>query len=237
MTPAAYLTEITNDLAHCRTRVGPAVRQLHEWCGGYARSVIGANPNTAGTSSSTPGDTGTSIPVDKHRQDLDRLTTNLADIAQRIYALCKADNAPKVSAEPDKAAAILVGWCLVELSAYEPVAAPGSTHVDYDALRRQETALRALSKLTRRARIAVDNAKPPERVTIVDNCHAHQAADLEAPISPNYRKWHLCRWCGDFRAHHGVRPPVKLVKLHDRGIRITTSHLRNAGVKTNAPNT
>ena len=220
MTPAAYLTEITNDLAHCRTRVGPAIRQLHEWCGGYARSVIGANPNTAGNTTSTPADTSNTIPVDKHRQDLDRLTFNLADIAQHIYTLCKADNAPQACAEPDKAATILIAWCLVELSAYSPVAA---TDDAYDALR-------ALSRLTRRVRIAVDNAKPPERVAIVQNCKAHEDAELEAARSKNYSRWQLCERCGNFRSVHGRNPSAEIVRAGDRGIRPTSAQLRAMGI-------
>ena len=36
---------------------------------------------------------------------------------------------------------------------------------------------------------------------------------------------------GDFRKVHGVNPPTKLIRLHDRGIRITTTHLRNNGIR------
>ena len=72
--------------------------------------------------------------------------------------------------------------------------------------------------------------QPPERHQ-PDGCHAHKAAELSADIDPNYRRLHLCRWCGDFRKLHNRNPPPKLVKLHDRGIRMTASLLRSAGIR------
>jgi hypothetical protein len=97
-----------------------------------------------------------------------------------------------------------------------------------------------VKKSVKHLRVQVDeladilaSARPAEqRTKFVEACHAHAAGGFHAEIDPhNYSRQHLCRWCGDFRKVHGVNPPVKLIRLHDRGIRITTTHLRNNGIR------
>jgi hypothetical protein len=103
-------------------------------------------------------------------------------------------------------------------------------HADPTLKRRQlQTRIHYVEEL---ANICDRYHPPVSSITRTDICHAHEAAGGDAGISANYRRWHLCRWCGDFRSMHGVNPPPRLVKLHDRGCKITTSMLRSAGVKT-----
>lgn len=53
-----------------------------------------------------------------------------------------------------------------------------------------------------------------------DWCACCYAADGSfEPVSARYKG--LCRWCGDFRAEQGQRPPAELVKARHRGERIT----------------
>lgn len=65
----------------------------------------------------------------------------------------------------------------------------------------------------------------------IDICQAHDRAGSDAKIDAHYRREHLCRWCGDFRKQHGRNPPTAIVKLHDRGVKITATILRNNGIK------
>lgn len=54
-----------------------------------------------------------------------------------------------------------------------------------------------------------------------DWCACCYAADRTfEPVSVRYKG--LCRWCGDFRAEQGQRPPAELVKARHRGERITS---------------
>ena len=91
--------------------------------------------------------------------------------------------------------------------------------------------LKHIAKLVDELANLCDRFRPPSvRTKPIDVCHAHVRAELETGIDSKYRRWHLCRWCGDFRMTHGVNPPAKLVRLHDRGVQMTTSLLRSAGI-------
>lgn len=195
---------------------GPALAQLHEWTGGHPAAVIGAS---APTGTSTPEPENDSR-IDVAQTTIDRmrhLLARLADNGRTMWADIDGRAIPE-PADRDTARLAIVMWT-VRRTQRDPHAIPPN---QLDTYARQ---LRQLANLCH-------HHQPPNRPAIIDACHAHKNANLDTPIDPHYRRWHLCRWCGDFRTLHHTNPPAKLVRLHDRGIRMTTALLRNAGIKT-----
>lgn len=95
--------------------------------------------------------------------------------------------------------------------------------------------IRVLKAVDELAGICTTYQPATARTKFVDVCRAHEAAGLHAEVDDhNYRRQMLCRWCGDFHQMHTRTPPAKLIKLHDRGIKITTTHLRNNGIRAGA---
>lgn len=194
----------------------PAIRQLHEWVGGYPASTIGASPPTG----PTPTDDDTSdTRTDTATRTITRmqtLLTRLAETGRTMWAEHDGHPIPE-PADTDPARLAVMMWTVRR------------TQRDPKAL-----STKKLESYGRRMQALADLChihQPPEPPVIIDCCHAHKTADLEAAIDPHYRRWHLCRWCGDFRTLHRINPPPKLVRLHDRGVRMTTTLLRSAGVR------
>ena len=207
------LTRAVADLQRTATLIGPAVRQLHEWTGGYASTCLGASPPSGPSDGDPPA-----LPDDPALRELDRIRTLVARLTATITTLNHPLTPPTFRApdESDRHAAA-VSWCLQALNA----AQIGT-----------QTPIRGICDDARALAITVANVHPPAAPTIVDNCHAHQRAGLAAAVDPSYRRHYLCRWCGDFRSTYGTPPPPKVVTLHDRGIRMTPSILKRHGIRT-----
>lgn len=211
-----HLVEVWPDVV---SNARASVRQLHVWTGGFRSSTVGAS-----TTSSPPpaGQTTSELPMDRARRDLARIFELVDLLVVQLGDLGDALGGERLPSPSHRLEARLafVQWQINKLADRRVPAAR------VDVL---EVAVREVNELDR----IVKNAAPaPGRVRPVDVCHAHDKAGLDATIDSKYRRWQLCRWCGDFRTTHGVHPPVKLVRLHDRGISMSTSLLRAAGIRT-----
>jgi hypothetical protein len=201
--------------------------QLEEWAGDYKSHTIGASPPSADPPLSDEQQDARdrqAVRPDDAQRTLDRMRFTLdycATTGREIWADFDGVSIP-TPADSDAARLAVMMWA-ARRAARDRQNAPAAIIGSFD---RHLTMLHGICA-------RYQPPKVPER--FVDICHAHEAAGLEAGIE--YRRLHLCRWCGDFRALHGVNPPPKLVRLHDRGISMSTSLLRSAGIRTGQPRT
>jgi hypothetical protein len=224
--------------AVCRAELGGTIRQLHAWTGEFPASTSGAGP--ADGSGRCVGDVDADgNPVEVERVVLTKVEADAAnpDEARRMLVRCYVivdklvvelgdlgdslgGETLEHPAERLPARLAFVQWQINKIVRLRTVPRSG--------VGRLESSLRLVNEL---ASICSTYRPAPKQVRPVDVCHAHDAAGLDSAIDSKYRRWHLCRWCGDFRSTHGVNPPAKLVRLHDRGISMSTSLLRSAGIK------
>jgi hypothetical protein len=224
--------------AVCRSELGATIRQLHEWTGEFPASTSGAGPAQASGISDPELDADgnpvevervalTKVEADAERPDearrmlvrcyviVDRLVADLGDLADSLGGETLPTPEERVAAR-----LAFVQWQINKIVRLRTVPRSGVTSL--------ESCVRLVNEL---ASICSTYRPAPKQVRPVDVCHAHDAAGLDSAIDSKYRRWHLCRWCGDFRSTHGVNPPPKLVRLHDRGISMSTSLLRSAGIR------
>lgn len=220
----AYVDNLATDIVR---NYRPARRQLEEWMGGHRSTVIGASPPTGGGPREWyEGDEDVALTT-VERQAMTR------DHATRIHAALRrsleraADEGRWLWQRVGHDIPDPVGTDTARLAVMMWAARHIARHPRLVGSRDIERFVRQLERLDDLCRIHL----PPPAATIVDCCHAHQAARLEEPVAPSYRRHHLCRWCGEFRATYGVNPTPNLVRLHDRGIKITTSIVRREGIK------
>lgn len=76
----------------------------------------------------------------------------------------------------------------------------------------------------------LDAAEPVENTSTAMTCSNHRRAGFIESVDPSRFRAGLCRWCSDFKGRHGVEPPLPLVKLHDRGVRVTHTMILRVGV-------
>lgn len=228
------VSHLDETFAVCRVELGGTVRQLHEWTGEFPASASGAAPAEA--TGHVESDDEVQVRLTKVESDalnpdearralvrcyvlVDKLVVELGDLGDSL-------GGDVLPSPPERLAARLafVQWQINKVV---------SSRLPKSSAHRLEHAVRSVNEL---AGICSTYRPAPARTRPVDVCHAHDAAGLDSSIDSSYRRWHLCRWCGDFRTTHGVNPPAKLVRLHDRGISMSTSLLRSAGIRTPARN-
>jgi hypothetical protein len=230
------MTDITRLIAHLDdtlsshvvTKLGATIRQLHEWTGEFPASTSDAPPDSSPASTEGPETRVKLTKVesdaanpDEARRALVRIYIIIDALVLDTERLARAAHVGAIPAPDDRLAARLA-YIVWQVNQCVRVTPP-KTETD-----RAQTAVAHVNEL---AGICERYRPPMARTKPVDVCHAHDRANLESGIDSKYRRWHLCRWCGDFRMTHGVNPPPKLVRLHDRGISMTTSLLRSAGVR------
>jgi hypothetical protein len=206
-----------------------AVRQLHSWTGGFKASASGAAPDTVRREArDTPDDPhnepdGPLVPVDAAQRKLRRIHTLMARTVIEHAHLAYIAGTEYIPPPPRRFEAEMA-W--VQLSIHRLRQGP---------LNRTPTVKKSVKHLCvmadelAKVLASAQPANVPAKYTSV--CHAHEVGGMHAYIDAHYTREHLCRWCGDFRRMHGVNPPTRLIKLHDRGIRITNTHLRNNGIR------
>ena len=221
--------------AVCRTELGATIRQLHEWTGEFPASTTGAGPASGNHDPELDADGNpvddddvvlTKVEADADRPDkarralvrcyviVDRLVVELGDLGDQLGGETLPHPEERIAAR-----LAFLQWQINKIIRLRTV--PRSS------VARLESSVRLVNEL---ASICSTYHPAPKQVRPVDVCHAHDAAGLDSSIDSSYRRWHLCRWCGDFRMTHGVNPPPKLVKLHDRGVSMSTSLLRSSGI-------
>ena len=209
--------------------MGPAVVQLQEWSGEFRSSTSDAPPDCS-PGSLEPAETRVRLTKveadaanpDEARRKLVRAYVLVDDLVLDSERLSRSTGSAAIPA-PDHRLAARLAFIAWHVNRCIEITPPSSE------TGRVEHAVRSANEL---AGICSSYQPPSGEVKRVDVCHAHEVAGGDAAIdAKNYRRWHLCRWCGDFRTLHGVNPPAKLVRLHDRGVKITTSMLRSAGIK------
>ena len=204
------LTQTINELPHART-------QLREWTGEHPSSTHGAAPDTTPQPPRNPNEATltkletTALTTDRARRHLNELD----DCIDKLTALALHATITAGQHNPLKPTTRLH---IIRTGLTQPAADTLDTarlKWAYTLLDRVVVICRTTKRINHRGG---------------QNCHAHQkAGDPNVDAHPKYR--HLCGWCGRFKATHGRYPPPRLVKLHDRGIRIMPSHLRRAGIR------
>lgn len=217
----AYIDGLAVDIV---SNYRPARRQLEEWAGGHRSAVIGASaPTGRAPINAEPVVELTS--VERQALGYDRASRNLELLRHGLERTASEgrwlwQRVGHVIPDPvdtDAARMAVMMWAARHIGRHPN--AVGSRDV--------RRFVRQLEHLDSMCRIHM----PPPATIIVDCCHAHQSAHLEESVAANYRRQHLCRWCGDFRATYGVNPTPNLVRLHDRGIKITSTIVRREGIK------
>ena len=210
-----------------------ARRQLDEWVGDHRATVIGASAPTSNSSGRepTPGDDVALTDVERRGDPeasdralailaaMDRTITRLAVDGRTMWADIDGVTIPE-PAGTDAARLAVIMWTV--------------RRIGRD---RQSPPEARVGDFARRLEVLANDCRlhqPPPAARITACCHAHAAAGLEAEIHKDYRRHHLCDWCGKFRRIHGVNPPPHLVRLHDRGIKMTATILRRSGIRVTA---
>jgi hypothetical protein len=203
----------------------PARRQLEQWTGEYRSSVIGAAPDSSPpafrdeTAVELTSVERQALRPDKATYTLEQMHSTLVRVAGDGRSMWgRIDGTPIPEPANTDAALLAVMMWAVRRADKDRNAVSSAT---LRPMRGSMTYLAGLCKIH----------LPPPATKIADACHAHAAAGLDAEISPNFRRLHLCEWCGRFRANEGVNPIPALVRLHDRGIKITPAIKRRHGVK------
>lgn len=218
---AATLEATAVDIVHSYAATR---RQLIAWAAGFPASVIGASAPTGGSTSdeehveltaveSLASAGAGSVP------NLDKLDAQLSWVADQGRKMW-ADHDEAAIPEPagtDAARLAVMMWAVRRVQRVPSAISVG----------RIERYLRSVQRLADHCH----QWGPPQQVRLEDQCHAHASARSSELIDPRYRRWQLCRWCGDFRTLHGVTPPPSLVRDHDRGIKMSAVRLQRAGVK------
>jgi hypothetical protein len=206
----------------------PARRQLEQWTGEYRSSVIGAAPDTSPPSfrdETTVELTSVerqALRPDKATYTLEQMHSTLVRVAGDGRSMWgRIDGTPIPEPANTDAALLAVMMWAARRADKDRNAVSSAT---LRPMRGSMTYLAGLCKIH----------LPPPATKIADACHAHAAAGLDAEVDPRYRRQHLCDWCYKFRAVHGVNPPPRIVKLHDRGIKMSATILRREGIVTGA---
>lgn len=235
-TSIAYIDETLTQVIVPQLRA--AVRQLHDFVGQFPASTSDAPPTS--TRAPLPDLCADGLPLprvkltkveadaerpDEARHKLKRVFTLVPRLATEVEWLTR----PTRSASIDPPSTNLedrlryIQWHITDAQLRRP------------AKSRTATLDQIVKHVNELAGICTTYRPAEQRTKFVDVCHAHHAAGMHAEVDEhNYAKPQLCRWCGDFRKMHSVNPPAKLIRLHDRGIKITTTHLRNNGIRVSA---
>jgi hypothetical protein len=221
------VTFIDDTFAIVRRDLGAALRQLDEWTGGFSSAASGAPPATASGHTGDQSIRLTSVEAGAMRPDEARQAINRANalVARLVVDVTTIRRDVHGDGLPDPADALPSRLAFIQWHINRLIEAPTAHRSAIGRIDDVQRRVTELHQITTTYRPAQRNTKP------INACHAHEAADLDAEICSSYRRLHLCRWCGDFRTAHGVNPPVRLVRLHDRGISMSTSMLRSAGVR------
>lgn len=81
---------------------------------------------------------------------------------------------------------------------------------------------------TQLGRIARSPKDTPQQRPLVGCTSCKRDGDAWEPVYTKAESSELCRWCYDYRATHGHRPPVAIVKMHRQGRRISTADIARA---------
>ena len=228
MTITPRMVSLLDSLAtEIMTNYRPARRQLEDWTGTHKSAVIGASPPEGHHDHDPDMAVATTVErqalsSDKAVVMLERMHRSLMGVAfcgRRLWATVDGAAIPE-PATTDAALLAVMMWSVRRADKDRALASNNKV----DKLRGSMQHLAGMCSIY----------LPPPATKIVDACHAHAAAKLEAEVDPRYRKLHLCDWCYRFRLVHGVNPPPNLVKLHDRGIKMSATILRREGIKTSA---
>lgn len=214
----AAATEIVHTYAATR-------RQLEQWAAGFPSTCIGASPPTGGPSTDEERIDLTAVEslassgsgaVPKLHQ-LDSQLEWVSVCGRRMWAAHDGVDIPD-PVTTDAARLAVMMWA-IRRTQRDPLA------IGVGHLERYLGSVQQLADHCRRW-------APPLPPLMEDQCHTHAAARSSELIDARYRRWQMCRWCGDFRKLHGVNPPPSLVRDHDRGINLSAVRLRNAGIRT-----
>lgn len=206
----------------------PARRQLEEWTGEYPASTIGASAPT-GRHDPRPDDDVTLTSVERQADSHDLAANTLAAMTERLASMAATGRnvwaaidgaAIPAPADTDAARLAVMTWTVRRCVKDRHAVTLGALGAFVGDLRWMEATCRI--------------HLPPPATVIVDCCHAHAAAKLEAEVDKRYRRHHLCAWCWGFRQIHGVNPPPELVRLHDRGVKMSATILRRHGIRVGA---
>ena len=223
---ARHLDETFTDI---RRDINATIRQLDEWTGEFPASTSGAPPAEAtGTSFDIDDDPVklTKVEADADRPDRARLamvrTFELVDLlvidATLLGNSLGGDVLP-APVERMSARLAFIQWQMNKVRA-------GRLH------KKQTGRLEHAAGLGNELWSICTTYRPAPELTLrIDICHAHERAGGDSSIDARYRRQHLCRWCGEFRALYGINPPPKAVKMHDKGQKVTPAVLRQFGVR------
>lgn len=89
---------------------------------------------------------------------------------------------------------------------------------------------KALAAMVRTASSKVERAAKdtPQQRPMVGCTSCKRDGGAWEPVYAKAESSELCRWCYDYRATHGQRPPVAIVKMHRQGRRISTADIARA---------
>jgi hypothetical protein len=231
MTDVARLVAFIDDtFAIVRSDLGATLRQLEQWTAGFKSAASGAPPPTANGSTGdqsvklTTVEAGAMRP-DEARRAVERVQALVARLVADLAAIRVDVHGDSLPPPADRLASRLafIQWHVNQL-ARDP-------HIHRSCIGRLDDVSRRVVELHQ---ITTTYRPAPPSTRPINCCHAHEAAGLDAEISSTYRRLHLCRWCGDFRNTYGVNPPPKLVRLNSRGITVTTTMVRAAGIRRRA---
>lgn len=200
--------------------LGEVERLLEQWTGEHSATCPGASAPTS-TGLVVPADDVRLLKVEADAARPDPATRTLRRLRRDVArALVEARQAspvefPPVSVRSGSASVLVRRWAMVALLVGQ---------LD------ESTPSRDVERLVRVARPVADVCRtwrPPKVEQQLDVCRSHEAAGRFEAIDDRYRAKQLCRWCGDFLAGHGALPFPGLVRMHDRGIKITPSLVAN----------
>lgn len=235
MTITARMAKHLDDLAtEIMGNYRPARRQLEQWTGEYRSAVIGAAPDSSPPSIDQVENVHLTtverqaLSKDKATYTLEQMHSTLVRAAgdgRSMWGRIDGVMIPEpANTDPSQLAVMM--WAVMRC---QPLRLNGQPNPDASLV--SAAKVRPLQQsMTLLAGLCKIHLPPPPR-KITDCCHAHAAAGLEAEISPNFRRFHLCEWCGRQRSMDGTNPVPAIVRMHDRGIKITPAIKRRHGVK------
>ena len=201
-------------------KLARTVRLLERWTGGYPSSTEGA-PAPSGRTPDVDGDESPLTKLETDATSPDFAHHALVTIEYVLVQLCTHAEAAGLSMDSTLLRSRLVA--LAWLTAPERL----------DGL--DATTQRRIHRHCERLDQIIRDAEPVDVDRRPDTCHAHaKAGEPHEPIDDRFRRYELCRWCGEFRAMHGTYPPADLVRIHDRGRNVTASDLARHGIRRGA---